>query len=106
MKEGEVMNVKRYIVIVLVLLTLFVGITKAYAKVNDWGEEVPGDKYNAKTDEENLSSYTPISCSNNDGSCFKGLGLRLKLIMYDKKVSDTEELVSTIYIINPNMLIT
>ena len=98
------MNVKKYLIILVTFMMLFIGIGKAYAKMNDWGEDVPTDSYGAPTDEKNLSSYTSDKCKNN-GSCFKGLGLRLKLIRYDKSESDEEQVVSTIYIINPNMLV-
>ena len=82
MKEGAAMNIKRYLIILVTFIALFISMINVYAKVNDWGEDVPEDKYNAKTDEKNLPSYTLNNCSNN-GSCFKGLGLRLKLIYYD-----------------------
>ena len=98
------MNIKRYLIILITFMVLFIGIGKVYAKMNDWGQDVPGDKYDAPTDEGNLSSYTSNKCSNN-GSCFKGLGLRLKLIYYNKAEGPDERVLSTIYIINPNMLV-
>ena len=98
------MNIKKYIVILATFLILFVGINNVYAKKNDWGEDVPEDTFGAPTDEGNLSSYTSNKCSNN-GSCFKGLGLRLRLLYYNKEQSDDENVIATIYILNPNMLV-
>ena len=98
------MNIKRYFVILFVLLALFVGTIRAYARVNGEGVVVPEDNYDAPDDADNLSSYTSNKCDNN-GSCFKGLGLRLRLIYYDKNESDNETILSTIHILNPDMLV-
>ena len=96
------MAAKKYLIVLIVLLSIFFALDKIYA-IDYHVEDIPGDTYNAKTDENNLSSYTSDKCSNN-GSCFKGLGLRLRLIRYDKSESDEEHVISTIYILNPNML--
>ena len=98
------MNVKRYLIILLVFLTLFIGTIRVYAKKNGEGIEVPDDNYDAETDQGNLSSYKPMDQCENNGSCFNGLGLRLRLIYYDKSKSDDETILSTIHIINPSML--
>ena len=98
------MNLKRYLIILVTFMALFIGINKVSAYINDYGQEVPNDNYNAPSDNNNLSSYTLNNCANN-GSCFKGLGLRLKLIYYNKAEGPDERVLSTIYIINPNMLV-